>query len=76
MEKVKIIQTIKLDKEQCRGMELYYAILIGLGEDGCLYALKNISSNQRSDQLTWEKLNIKFEETALSHEERFWGEND
>jgi len=62
MTKIKIIQILKLDKEQCRGMELYHAILIGLGDDGCLYALKNISSNQRSDQLTWEKLNIKFEE--------------
>lgn len=61
MEKIKIIQILKLDKEQCRGMELYHAILIGLGDDGCLYALKNISSNQRPDQLTLEKLNIKFE---------------
>ena len=76
MEKVKIIQTIKLDKEQCRGMELYNTILIGLGEDGCLYALKNISSNQQPAQLTWEKLNIKFKEAGLSFEERFWGGND
>lgn len=76
MEKVKIIQTIKLDKEQCRGMELYHAFLVGLGEDGCLYALKNISSNQQSDQLTWEKINIKFKEEVLPFEKRLWVENE
>jgi len=69
MSKIKIIQTIRLDKEQCRGTELYHAFLIGLGKDGCLYALKNISSNMRPNQLVWEKLDVK-------SQEELWAEND
>ena len=65
MSKIKIIQTIRLDKEQCRGTELFLAFLIGLGEDGCLYALKNISRNQ----FVWEKLDV------ISQEE-LWAQND
>jgi len=69
MSKIKIIQTIRLDKEQCRGTELYHAFLIGLGEDGCLYALKNISRNMGLNQLVWEELDVK-------SQEELWAEND